>query len=69
MIRLFSLNIQRSILTSSILPDLQPSEHGGSLRHAAVRYRDGAGTNIETQANSVRLSSNFCPSGKRGGAE
>lgn len=56
---LFPLNIQRSLLTSSILPDLQPSEHGGSLRHAAVRYWDGAGTNIETQAKLGQVEFRF----------
>lgn len=40
----------RFLPSSPILPSSQSSEHGGSLRHAAVWRRDSAGTKIETQA-------------------
>ena len=47
---LFPLYAARFLPSSPILPSSQSFEHGGSLRHAAVRWWDSAGTNAETQA-------------------
>lgn len=52
------------ILSSSL-----PSEHGGSLRHAAAQCWDGAGTKFETQVKLGRGELQFLSQWEKGGAE
>lgn len=59
MIKLFPLNIQRSLLTASILPGLRSSEHGDLLRYTAVRHWDSTGANAETQAKLGQVEFRF----------
>ena len=56
---LFPLNIQRSLPSSPILPDLQPSEHSDLLRHTAARHWGSTVTNTETQAKLGRVEFRF----------
>ena len=56
---LFPLNTQRSLPSSSILSDLQPSEHSDLLRYTAARHWDSTVTNTETQTKLGRVEFRF----------
>lgn len=56
---LLPLNTQRSLPSSSILSDLQPSEHSDLLRYTAARHWDSTVTNTETQTKLGRVEFRF----------
>ena len=58
-IGLLPLNTQRSLPSSSILSDLQPSEHSDLLRYTAARHWDSTVTNTETQTKLGRVEFRF----------
>lgn len=63
---LLPLNTLRFLLSLSVLPDLQPSEHSDPLRHTAARHWDSTGTNTETQTKPDRVEFRFLSQSETG---